>query len=377
MWDLIVVGLGPAGSTAARIAAEMGLKVLGLDREVFPRYKPCAAGLTGRALKEIPVDCDEYIELKITTALISLYDLAPIPVENEEGLMFTTRRETMDTLLVKAAGDSGAVIREGFCVKSLEERDVGITVKSIDGQEEQARFVVGADGANGKCNRYLNKGIGEFLPSWEVEFSYDRKRNEPMASCVRFDLGIVKRGYGWAFPKNDTVAVGVAGKLSSRAEVDQAFKAMMSRLPGSASWNPLIQRGHPIPVFNSKRIFGGSRVLLTGDAGGLIDPFLGEGIYHALVSGRIAANWVSSNLHNDTPDYEGYKREISKTIGSELKLAARLAAVIYRFPGLMFRITSRSPGVLKNFAESLCSDGGYKEFSAGVGYPYKLIFLNM
>ncbi len=124
MWDLIVIGLGPAGSTAARTAAQHGLKILGLDSAKFPRYKVCAAGLTGRAEKLLPLTPDRYLEKSVRRICITLRDRKPIVVESSDVLMSTTRRETLDTALLNLASDAGAVIREGCRVdKVCVEKD--------------------------------------------------------------------------------------------------------------------------------------------------------------------------------------------------------------------------------------------------------------
>jgi len=375
MWDLIVSGLGPAGSTAARIAAEAGLRVLAFDKAAFPRYKPCAAGLTGRTTKILPMKTDEYVELSINHALITMGSMSPVKVFNPDGLMVTTRRETLDTLLVEHAVNAGVVIRESCPMKLMDVSEKAVQVSTPHGTETGA-FLIAADGANSSIARFLLNKHSPFLPSWEVEFEYDR--SEQSEIVARFDLGIVPRGYGWSFPKLNTIAVGVAGKLSSRRAVDMAFKAMMDRLPGSEKWIPVISRGHPIPLYDPARRLAFGRVLLTGDAGCLIDPFLGEGIYHAIESGRIAAQCIENNIRA-SKSIENMNSEfllaIDRKIGKELKLAGRLASVIYKFPGFMFRLTSRSPDVLTEFGLSLTEEEGYRAFAKKVGYPYKLLFI--
>ncbi|MCD4654202.1 geranylgeranyl reductase family protein [bacterium] len=371
MWDLIIAGLGPAGSTAAQIAAKAGLNVLALDRASFPRYKPCAAGLTGRAVKIIPVALEDYLEVSVERAQIRMGSMPPVDIYQPDGLMVTTRRETLDMLLLRTAEAAGATIREECSVQSIEIFDESVIVSTSSGKE-RSRFLIGADGANSVAARYICKQRLSFLPAWEVEFEYNPANQSDF--IVRFDLGIVPRGYGWAFPKLNTISVGVAGRLSSRQAIDAAFNSMISRLPGSEKWRPIISRGHPVPLFDPKYKLAANRILLTGDAGGLIDPFLGEGIYYALVSGRIAAQWVSENIDSDKPKYREYSTEITATIGRELMLARRLASVIYRFPKTMFKLTSLNPGILTTFGESLADPEGYCGFASRVGFPYRMMF---
>jgi len=119
------------------------------------------------------------------------------------------------------------------------------------------------------------------------------------------------------------------------------------------------------------------RLILAGDAGGLIDPFLGEGIYHAVVSGEIAARWVLESINSQAPDHSRYARLIDDAIGKELCFASRLATVIYRFPGLMYRLTRGKPEVLVTFGSCLTDEHGYRSFAKQIGYPYKLLFMGL
>lgn len=373
MWDLAVIGLGPAGSTAARVASAGGFRVLGIDKAEFPRYKPCAGGLTGRAEALLPPGASATIERRITRARLTLKNQPPIIIDVPEGLMATSRREILDTALVEAAESAGSVIRDGCEVRYLNPGKHGIEIVTEQGTES-ARFVLGADGANSRCARMLHASRLPFLPAWEVEYAMPDNIAVDIRSEVRFDIGVVSRGYGWSFPKGNTIAVGVSGRVRRRSDLDAAFHAMLERLPGSESWRAIHKQGHPIPLFSHRTSLAGSRIVLTGDAAGLIDPFLGEGIYYAVKSGSVAAEWVLENCTANTPDYSEYHRKIHADIGRELRIAHRLTGVIYRFPGMMYRMASKKPGVLTRLGRCLASGDGYPGFARELGYPYKAIF---
>lgn len=377
MWDLIVVGLGPAGSTTARLAAQAGLRVLALDKATFPRYKPCAAGLTGRAADRIPIPRSEYIDFEFDLATIHMGQRSPIRVTDNEYLMATTHREVLDTKLVNLAREAGAEIRENQCVRTVQSAVDSVTVSS-SGQVETARFVVGADGANSCIARSLNRHRIDFLPAWEVEYDHGGMlSDQQLKESLIFDLGVVKRGYGWAFPKKQTIAVGVAGRIKTRSAMEEGVRAMLNRFPSQSGWKIISASGHPVPIYSTRYRLAGDGILLAGDAGGLIDPFLGEGIFHAVLSGEIAAGWVAENVNKDRPDYDEYSRCIDREIGCELRVAERLASVIYRFPSFMFGLTQRSDNVLKEFGRCLTREGGYQTFARTIGLPYKLIFLGL
>ena len=112
MRDVIVIGLGPAGSTAARIASEQGLNVLGIDKAVFPRHKPCAAGLTARACRLLPMHESEYLEQKVHSIRIYMGMNKHIDLTDSEPVMITSKRETLDTALLRRAIQVGTEVME-------------------------------------------------------------------------------------------------------------------------------------------------------------------------------------------------------------------------------------------------------------------------
>jgi geranylgeranyl reductase family protein len=378
MWDAVIVGLGPAGSTAARVAAEAGLKVLGVDRAEFPRWKPCAGGLTLRAKNKIPLPVSEYLEKEVYSLAVAWNDDKPVSVNRTTPFMFTTRRETLDEALLQKAVDAGATVLQKCHVHSVRiERDY-ICIHS-GRRTERTRFLIGCDGINSIVRRALNPGKMRVYPAWEAEYEMTDSAPDAARNQVVFDIGVARRGYGWIFPKKELFSVGVAGDIGNRDDMMDAVRKILLHLPPGSTGNIVQQRGHLLPVFNPDLAVSGHRILLAGDAGGYVDPFTGEGLYYAFVSGESAADWVIRNIRNPDPDCGTYRTLLMKTVGRDLIMASRLARIIYSMPGVMHILARSRPGVLERFADSLSAgdEKGYTDFIRHLPWYWRLFFWNV
>lgn len=378
MWDVVIVGLGPAGSTAARIAAAAGLKVLGVDRATFPRWKPCAGGLTLRAKNRVPLPLSGYLERSVHSMLIASGDAEPVSITCAEPLMFTTRRETLDAALLQKAVDAGATVFQNYHVPFIRIEPEGIVIHSGT-RTEKARFVIGCDGINSVVRRTLNSEKLRFLPAWEAEYAMTDSVTDDARNRVVFDMGVARRGYGWIFPKRELFSVGVAGVFESRDHMMDALRKILMHLPPGSTGNVVQQRGHLLPVFNPHMALSGNGILLAGDAGGFVDPFTGEGMYYAFVSGELAAEWVIRNIGIPDPDFSTYKRLLMNVVGRDLIMASRLARITYSMPGFMHVLARRKPVVLERFAACLSVDGenGYADFIRHLPWYWRVLFWNV
>ena len=230
-YDVIVVGGGPAGSTAARTLALGGAKVLVLDRAAFPRNKPCGGGLTWRAFRRFP-----HIEAALprisTHAISRLYMEAPggeaVTVESATPTVLLVRRIEFDHLLLRMAQDAGADLMERVEIARATESPSCIRLESRDGRSFAAPLVVAADGVYSVVARRL--GLSSGWPPDAValdmmeETPSDRLRAiDPGTLWVSFAPGS-GHGYGYIFPKRDHVNVGVGYVVSS-------FKATIREAP--------------------------------------------------------------------------------------------------------------------------------------------------
>jgi geranylgeranyl reductase family protein len=271
-FDAIVVGAGPAGSTAAYRLAQDGLRVLLLDRERFPRDKPCGGGLTYRAVRQLPVSVEPVVEDVVDRFELG-FRYGPRFERGGEGpLVLMTQRRRLDAHLASEAARAGADFRDGVRVTSVEPGGGEATVR-FDGASAAAPVVIGADGVNGVTARTLGVGAGRrHGVALEGNVSYVHAREERWRGRAVVDLGVVPGGYAWVFPKGDHVNVGVGGWESEgprlREHLDRAcseYGLPRSQLAGL--------RGYRLPMRRPDEAASQGRVLLVGDAAGLdFDP---------------------------------------------------------------------------------------------------------
>jgi len=308
MYDAIIVGAGPAGSSTAYHLARRGLDVLLLDRAQFPRRKACSGGLTPKALPMIPpeVDLDRHTVGQIDSAIVApglsrrhSPTVLPRPIQIEP-IQFMDRAG-FDAALADAAVEAGVSSWDDrVAVSSVEMTPGGplkITYDAGYGPgHTTARAVVMATGAAG-----IRSGYGLAIEG-----------------IIRADIGdaavidpAIPGGYYWAWPRSDgTVAVGVG----------TMYPGLGPRLrPLLADWTAALWGvtpehiiGAPLP-YRPQRDLVRDGVLRVGDAAGLVAPITGEGIAYALWSGRLAADAIWDHLHAGRP-LELYAQRVRQEI---------------------------------------------------------------
>jgi geranylgeranyl reductase family protein len=291
-FDVLVVGAGPAGSATAIHLARAGASVLLVDKSRFPRDKPCGGGLTGRALRHVPCDVEPVVEHVVDRMVLRVAYGPKVAKRSPQPLIRMTQRRRLDLHLAEQAALAGAVFRDGVAVGELDVDEAEIGTR-IDGEPVRASYLVGADGANGVVARAA--GLGEGIVrgvALEGNVSWSDLGRAPYEETAWVEIGVVPGGYGWVFPKGDHANLGVGGWMSEgpklRAQLDRLARvhaADPSRLESV--------RGHRLPM---RKLGAASasrgRVLLVGDAAGLVDPLSGDGIYEAFVSAKLAAEAI-------------------------------------------------------------------------------------
>lgn len=350
MYDVIVVGLGPAGATAARALAAAGLRVLGLDQAQFPRYKACGGGLSHRLERLLDPEFHAVVERTVYGTTVVFPGGRAVRARIDRPVIYTVMRARFDHLLVDQARRAGAAVREGERVRDVRVGADALEVATAAGRY-QARFLVGADGAHGVVGRALAMGSpGRRAALIEGELARRATADPPPADEALLEFGQLAGGYGWIFPKAGAhLSVGVGGLGATGQRPKAHYHAFLQRYPVIDPAGGR-QYGHALPLWNGRRGLTRGRALLVGDAGALVDPFTGEGIYFAVRSGQLAADVIRAAAGAGRGDLAAYDRRLAAELYPELAVARRVAFWVYRFPRLAQAIVERHPAVLERYS---------------------------
>jgi geranylgeranyl reductase len=295
-FDVVVVGGGPAGATAATDLARAGRAVLLLDRD--GRIKPCGGAIPPALIRGFDIP-DELLVARVTAARMIAPSARAVDMPIGDGFVGMVDREHFDEFLRRRAAGAGAQRRTGS-FESVERDPDGMAVvqyRTGDGamQGVRARCVIGADGARSAVARQCVPG-GDRLRS---VFAYHEIVRSPDAGDPAFDgrrCDVYYQGrlspdfYGWVFPHGATVSVG-SGSAHKGFSLRRSVTALRETA-GLADMPTIRREGAPIPLQPLRRWDNGRDVVLAGDAAGVVAPASGEGIYYAMACGRLAAEAV-------------------------------------------------------------------------------------
>jgi geranylgeranyl reductase family protein len=342
------------------------LKVLLLERAVtLPRYKPCGGGIPASLASQVTgfEDPSAFSDLTVTHLRHSWKgkDSVHAAMETTDGTpaeVWMVQRPRFDRFLVIRAEACGAVLRTGVRVKDVQIEPDGVTVVSAEGESWKARYVVGADGAKGIVGPRVGLRLGrQYGIAREVEIpteSAGRPGQLPsplLPNTAYLDYGTVPNGYAWIFPKEGMLSVG-AGMLlpkrpSAKAEnkvgvllknaIDILLNSVGMTYPEGADAPKLW--AHPIPFWTGAEPLNTSegRVLLVGDAAGVVQPLFGEGIQYAIRSGATAAEHLVAGTTGE------YTETIRGMFAGEFDAALRVGRVFHKAPYLSYRLGVKNP----------------------------------
>jgi geranylgeranyl reductase family protein len=328
-FDAVVIGAGPAGSTAAFRLARAGARVLLTDRARFPRDKPCGGGLTYRALRLLPFSVAPVVEEEVDVFELGLGYRRRFVRRTAEPLVLMTQRRRLDAFLVEQAQEAGAEFRDGA--------KIGFSPLAVDGESIEATTVIGADGVNGATAKELGLNDHEHEVALEGNVPYGPVPRSRYARRAVVEFGVVPGGYGWVFPKGDHVNVGVGGWFHEgprlRAHLGRLCREQ--RIPEDALTDV---RGYRLPLRRPGSPAARGRTALVGDAAGLVDPVSGDGIYEALLSAKLAAVAALDIVAGRSSDFAPYAGELRRTLALSAAASWRAKLALERFPRLSFAL---------------------------------------
>jgi geranylgeranyl reductase family protein len=372
-YDVIVVGAGPGGATAARTCAQAGLRTLLIEKERLPRYKPCAGCLSIRTVRFLGFDLDPVVEHAVTGAKFTYSMKDPFFIRSLRPIALMVVRDRFDHFLVQKALEGGAEISEGERVVKVARGEEGVEVTLAQGGKIYGEYLVGADGAGSMVAKLISyiqpkgggDGIGlESKTPLEVVTAFPREELE----VIHFDFGRVPYGYGWVFPKGKWLSIGIGGVFKGKKKTPrQHFKELLNGLDFISEGSLGKVLGHPVPFFYSdgQKVSQG-KILLVGDAAHLIDPLSGEGIYYALRSGTLAAEAILQSRESGTEASDTYQKAVKGLLFDDLKWALNISKFIYRFPKLAYQTLKHYPELGNMYARVLGGEETYQGFVARV-----------
>ncbi len=369
-YDVIVVGGGPGGSTAARFCAKAGVKTLLIEKERLPRYKPCGGCLSAKTVRLLGFDLSPVIENTVYGAKFTYCSKDPFFIESSNPIAFLVMRDRFDQVLVDRALEAGTKVLDGERVTKVEDGADGVSVELTSGMKLRCQVLIGADGSESIVARTLflrpkkNGGYGVAVES-ETPFNSSVPFPKEELQLVHLDFGRVPNGYGWVFPKKEWLSIGIGGmfRQSKKMNPHHYFKSFVKGLSYIPEGKTGKVKGHLLPSFydENQRVAQG-RFLLVGDAAHLMDPLQGEGIYYAVRSGMLAAEAILEWKRKGTAPSDIYQNAVHLEICENLKWALTLSHIVFRFTKLAYGTLKRYPELGEIYIQVLEGKETYQGF---------------
>jgi geranylgeranyl reductase family protein len=332
-WDVAVVGGGPAGLAAAHAAASAGARTIVLERAEHPRYKTCGGGLIGTSLGVAGPRIT--VPARDTVTAITFTDRGRRGFTRrspQRPVLTMVRRDDFDFAWYKAAVAAGAHIRQNAQVRGIEQDEAVATVTLADGERIGARTVIGAEGSAAISSRHVGVTFAQQDLGLEVEVAATAEDRAAYRGRVVLDWGPVPGSYGWVFPKDDELTVGVIMAKGKGAETKQYLSQFLAQL-GLQDRRVLRDSGHLTRCRADDSPLRRGRVVVVGDAAGLLEPWTREGISYALRSGTWAGEVAARASSPD--DLAEYEALVGEHLAPEMAAGRRLLRLFAKHPRLV------------------------------------------
>ena len=368
-WDVAVVGGGPAGLTAASVAAAAGARTIVLERAEHPRYKTCGGGLIGASLAAVGGQFALPARDEIRSVTFTLRGSRELTRSEPEPLLAMVTREEFDAALADRAQRQGAVLRQQALVRAVDQTADSASARLADGSAVTAKVIVGADGSSGVTARHVGAQFAQVDLGLELEIAVPPAAARSWAGRVQLDWGRMPASYGWVFPKGDVLTVGVIAARGQGEATREYLREFTGRL-GLAGYEVIRDSGHLTRCRTEGSPLRRGRVLVAGDAAGLLEPWTREGISFALRSGALAGEAAAKAAVADAPaaaagSLDEYAAGVNATLVPEMRAGRLMLTAFTRHPGT-FHTALASPKGWRIFVRMCRSE---LSFSGLVSHP--------
>ncbi len=367
-FDVIVVGAGPAGASAARAASMAGLSTLLLEKQKLPREKRCGGGISAATLKELDFPLPDRVIERRCYGMWGIQNTILTEVRVDRCVATMVSRPTFDAFLVEKAVEAGARIAEAEACRGIRIL-ADCAIVTTEKAEYRASVVIGADGFSSLVARSVR-------PKWsrrETRFCFvadvplaRESIDRTMKNLVELRYGFIKQGYAWAFPKRDHISFGIGGTMGNARALKGDFVRYL-RLHGIDGEVPC--KGCFIPVTEFRHDVVADRIMLCGDAAGFVDCFHGEGIRYAVASGRLAGRTAALAL--STGDFSkrtllAYQRAFYADYKRDMVWSSFITRLSSRFPRLVFGPLLADRKTILRYFRVMSGDEHFRRFARWV-----------
>jgi len=363
MFDCIIVGAGVAGASAAYHLAKLGHKVLVLEKSSFPRYKACSGAVSPAIAPWFDFDFSLAISRKVDHISLTwqMGDPINLTLKSPEP-MWMVDRAVFDQFLIEQAQAQGAEFQANTIVTGVQlQTSAGSATKDqwqvVTNQGSfAASYLIAADGAMGSMGKLLK--FKEKKTRRSVALETEIPAQLASDSKTYFDFGSVSNGYIWNFPKAEGRSLGITTfrgndpKDLAKNLTTYAEKFGLTVKPGQIHESVS-------SIWDGNQNLHTERALIIGEAAGLVDPLIGEGIRPGVLSGVRAATHISAALGGDNQALAKYTQAIQQELGTDMALGQKLAGLFYQFPKIAYKAGLKRPAIAQVMSMLLCGEITY------------------
>ena len=372
--DVAIVGGGASGSTTAFHLANKNKTVCILEKNISSRDRTCGGGMSAAVQNWFPFKLMPIVEEVITNVEFSWRNTDKVIAELSGSSPFwIVKRENLDTFLLDQALNSGCNLITSFNVVDIKRNSNIWQLTALDGRQVEAKAVVIADGSHSPWPKTFD--LGPRKQKFASTFSGRVKRKGNLKNeTARFEFGLVKNGFAWAFPLKNEVNIGIGTFLENKNSipVEEILNSFLPDLGLSPS--EIVGKEKKLRVWSSHSNLHGEGILLVGDAASLCDPFLAEGLRPALMSGFEAAKALVYWLDGNVNSLDEYTKNMRIKWGNSMAWGQRISQVFYRFPKVGYQLGVKRPTAPKRIAQILSGQMSYEDIATRV--IKRLIFQN-